>query len=69
MIGKADLEFYYGGLVRRTAIMLSGCHEFSWEALSHRSKQHWLDKSIETLQHLIQEPEMLVLAKRYEKQT
>jgi hypothetical protein len=44
-IGNADMEFYYGGIVRRMAIFLSGQTDDSWETISSKRRNRWLDKA------------------------
>ncbi len=41
-VGRADLEFYYGGIVLATAKALS---RRPWDSLSDRRRQYWLDRA------------------------
>lgn len=45
-IGRADMEFYEAAIVRRMALILSGYSETEWDALSHRTKNRWLDRAV-----------------------
>ena len=53
-MNKADLEFYYGGIVRRLAIAISPYEtEEEWEKTSYRTKCHWLDMASKSVLHLL----------------
>lgn len=46
-IGRADMEFYESAIVRRMAMILSGYSQEKWDALTHRTRNRWLDRATE----------------------
>jgi hypothetical protein len=44
-IGPADMEFYYGGIVLRMALLLSGYDDAGWVAASVRTRIRWLNRA------------------------
>ncbi len=55
-MNKADIEFYEAPLVRRTALLLSKRDPLTWETLSHRSRQRWLNRAVDFLYGLLNDP-------------
>jgi len=52
-ISKADMEFYQAAIVRKMALILSGYTATEWDALSHRTKNKWLDRAVEASCELV----------------
>lgn len=44
-IGPADMEFYEGAIVMKLAHILSGKSGETWDALTHRTKNKWLNRA------------------------
>lgn len=42
-IGAADMEFYYGGIVRRMALVLSGFDDTEWNRAGTDTRIKWLN--------------------------
>lgn len=59
-INKADMEFYQSAIVRKMAFILSGYNETEWDALSHRTKNKWLDRAVESSCDLINDRNVAV---------
>ena len=70
-INSADVEHYYGGLVMEVAITLQqhANNTVTWDEISHRSKQNYLNKAVKVVKALINsDPCMLTLKRLAERQ-
>lgn len=44
-IGPADMEHYYGGVVRRLAISMARVTDAEWEIMAVKRRIRWLDRA------------------------